>query len=224
MPYKIHPIRLPLPFHLGSVNCYLVETASGYVLIDTGGSNGRAELLRRLEDAGCTPGKLRLVVLTHGDFDHSGNAAYLRQAFSTLVALHPSDSVMVERGNMLAARRRGSTALGGVTAALFGFGRSARFTPDVALEDGFPLSAFGFDARALWLPGHSAGSVGVLTPTGDLFCGDLLLNSAKPALNRLIDDPEMADASLARLESLEISTVYPGHGDPFAIDQFFQGD
>lgn len=29
-------ISLSLPFRMGSVNCYLIETDSGYVLIDTG--------------------------------------------------------------------------------------------------------------------------------------------------------------------------------------------
>ncbi|RLI67201.1 hypothetical protein DRO91_10540, partial [Candidatus Heimdallarchaeota archaeon] len=31
-------------------------------------------LERELEKAGCKPGDLKLVVLTHGDFDHTGNA------------------------------------------------------------------------------------------------------------------------------------------------------
>ena len=30
-------ISVPLPFKMGRVNCYLVRSESGYVLIDTGG-------------------------------------------------------------------------------------------------------------------------------------------------------------------------------------------
>jgi len=41
---EIKVITLLLPYRLGSVNCYLVETDTGFVLIDTGGSNKRAEL------------------------------------------------------------------------------------------------------------------------------------------------------------------------------------
>jgi hydroxyacylglutathione hydrolase len=44
MPNRIKTIRLSLPFRLGSANCYLVETGSGFVLIDTGSSNKRADL------------------------------------------------------------------------------------------------------------------------------------------------------------------------------------
>jgi len=220
MPYTIHTIRLALPFHMSVVNCYLLDTGAGFVLIDTGGSNRRAELLRALEAAGCASGDLCLVVLTHGDFDHSGNAAYLRQAFSTLVALHPGDAAAVERGDMFGGRKKGNPLFRALTPLLFGFGRRDRFTPDIRVEDGYPLAAFGLDARVLCMPGHSSGSIGVLTAAGDLFCGDMFTNDAAPALNTLIDDPAAAEASLDRLECLEIGTVYPGHGQPFTMEQF----
>ena len=76
---QIRAISLTLPFRMGSVNCYIVETDSGFVLIDTGASNRRSQLEKELESAGCKPGDLKLIILTHGDFDHTGNAAYLRR-------------------------------------------------------------------------------------------------------------------------------------------------
>jgi glyoxylase-like metal-dependent hydrolase (beta-lactamase superfamily II) len=42
-------------------------------------------------------------------------------------------------------------------------------------------------------------------------------------LNSLMDDPAAAAASLARLESLKIGTVYPGHGQPFAMELLTNG-
>ena len=224
MSYVIHTIRLALPLNMSVVNCYLLETGTGYVLIDTGGPNKRGALLRALEGAGCAPGDLRLVVLTHGDFDHSGNAAHLRRAFSSLVAMHPSDAPAVERGDMFGNRKKGNLLFRALTSLLFRFGRRDRFTPDIRDEDGYPLSAFGLDAREVCMPGHSPGSIGVLTAAGDLFCGDLFTNDDAPALNALMDDVAAAEASLARLECLEIGTVYPGHGQPFAMEQFFQID
>ncbi len=46
-----------------------IETDTGYILIDTGGSNKRTDLEKELASAGCKPGYLKLIVLTHGDFD-----------------------------------------------------------------------------------------------------------------------------------------------------------
>ncbi len=71
-------MSLRLPFRLGSVNCYIVETDSRFFLVDTGASNKRSTIEKELESAGCKPGDLMLIVLTHGDFVHTGNAAYLR--------------------------------------------------------------------------------------------------------------------------------------------------
>jgi hydroxyacylglutathione hydrolase len=64
---------------LASVNSYLVAAGDGFVLIDTGKPEKRGDLDARLSAASCTSGNLKLIVLTHGDYDHAGNAAYLRE-------------------------------------------------------------------------------------------------------------------------------------------------
>jgi hydroxyacylglutathione hydrolase len=223
MPQDIKPIRLPLPYKLGAVNCYLVETGSGYILIDTGGSNKRTELERELLRAGCRPGSLTLIVLTHGDFDHSGNAAHLRKKFGAKIAMHHDDSGMVERGDMFGDRQKGNNILTRrLVPILFGFGKSERFTPDFYLDEGDALSDYGFDARVLRIPGHSKGSIGILTAGGDLFGGDLLENTDEPVLNSIMDDLAAANASVERLKSLEIEAVYPGHGGPFPMERFLK--
>src|SRR5512139_458062 len=108
MSSDITTITLALPFRLGSVNCYLVKTVQGHVLIDTGSSNQRAVLEQALLKAGCQPGNLKLIILTHGDFDHTGNAAYLRQKFNAPLAMHPADFDMLARGDMFASRSNGN--------------------------------------------------------------------------------------------------------------------
>ncbi|MBN1810268.1 MAG: MBL fold metallo-hydrolase [Anaerolineae bacterium] len=220
MPQEITAISLPLPYKLGSVNCYLVETDVGYVLIDTGGSSGCANLERELEGAGCQPGNLKLIVLTHGDFDHTGNAAYLGKKFGAKIAMDEDDSGMVERGDMFWNRNKGGILFRMMAPILFGFGKSKRFKPDFYVDEGSDLSEYGFDAQVLSIPGHSKGSIGILTAGGDLFCGDLLENTKEPALNSIVDDLAAANASVEKLQSLEIHTVYPGHGQPFPMESF----
>jgi hydroxyacylglutathione hydrolase len=216
---KTTVIGLSLPFKLGSVNCYLIDTGSGYVLIDTGSSNRRADLEKELISAGCKPGSLKLIVLTHGDFDHSGNAAYLRTAFDARIAMHHEDSGMAERGDMFWNRKKGNALLKLIAPVLFGFHKSHRFTPDLYVDDGTDLSDYGLDAQVVHIPGHSKGSIGILTAGGDLFCGDLLENTHKPAPGSIMDDLAAMKASIARLQTLEIGTVYPGHGSPFPMSR-----
>jgi len=218
MQNEIKTINLPLPFRMGSVNCYLIKTDAGYYLIDTGGSNSRQELLRELESAGCKPGLFKLIVITHGDFDHTGNAAYLRDTFGGKIAMHPDDAGMAERGDMFVNRKKPNIIIRKLLPILSGFGSAERFAPDLLLEDGQDLSGYGFDARVISIPGHSKGSIGFLTAAGEFFCGDLLDNTKEPALNSIMDDLAAATASLQKLRGLSIGTVYPGHGKPFPLN------
>ena len=225
MTQEINTISLSLPYRLGSVNCYLIKTDTGYILIDTGCSNKRTDLEKELESAGCKPGDLKLIIITHGDFDHTGNAAYLRTKFGTQIAMHSDDSGMVERGDMFWNRKKPNILVRKMAPILFKFGRSEQFKPDLYIGNGYDLSRYGFEAKVICIPGHSKGSIGILTAGGDLICGDLLENRYKPdqpELNSLMDDSAAAYDSVEKLKSLTINTVYPGHGEPFPMELFIK--
>ena len=204
-----------MPVRMGQANCYLIESKEGYLLIDTGCSTARKALLEALDRNGCSQSSLRLIQLTHGDFDHTGNAAYLRDHFGARLAMHAADAGMGRTGDMFASRRQPNIVVRSLIPVFTGFGKSEWFSPDILLDDGFDLSHYGLDARVLSLPGHSRGSIGILTNSGDFFCGDLFENVKEPALNSLMDDPQAARESLESLQGLQITTVYPGHGEPF---------
>jgi hydroxyacylglutathione hydrolase len=207
-----------------AVNCYLVQSGAGFFLIDTGMAKKQDSLVRDLELAGCRPGNLKLIILTHGDFDHSGNSAYLRQRYGVRIAMHRGDLVNVESGDMFANKKTNPIArtIVKIMFSVTGLGKFQTFTPDIYLEDGQDLSAFGLDATVIYLPGHSKGSIGILTQDGDLFCGDLLENTKIPAVNTLGDNPDQMKASAEKLKGFAIHTVYPGHGSPFPMAPFFR--
>ncbi|MBU7015971.1 MAG: MBL fold metallo-hydrolase, partial [Theionarchaea archaeon] len=148
---------------------------------------------------------------------HIGNCAYLGKKFGAKTAMHYDDAGMAERGDMFWNRKKVNTLIRTIFKVFFGLSKSDRFSPDLYVEDGYDLSEYGFDAKVIHIPGHSKGSIGVLTGGCDLFCGDLLTNVDKPALNSLMDDLEAAHASVEKLKRLEINTVYPGHGKPFSM-------
>ena len=213
--------------NLGGVNCYLVKTSAGFLLIDTGFSGKRADLEKELLSAGCKPGDLKLVILTHGDSDHAGNAAYLREKYGTKIAVHSGDAGMVERGDMSWNRKAKPDQISIIfrimmlLAPLFFRGsKFDTFSPDLTIAEGFDLSEYGFEAQVLHLPGHSKGSIGILTAGGDLFCGDFYYNFFGQPSCLFINDLTDYNASLEKLKSLKITTVYPGHGKPFPMDAF----
>ena len=205
-----------------SVNCYLVQLEDGFVLIDTGTTNRRRQIESALRAAGCQPGNLKLIILTHGDFDHCGNAAYLRETFGAQIALHGDDLGMVERGDMYWNRQQPNRIVKAIFGLIIKLAPKDRFTPDITLADGDNLAAYGFDAQVIDLPGHSRGSVGILVGDDTLFCGDLLGNRDEPALWMIIDDEAAAHASVEKLNAYPDTTVYPGHGHPFMMQHFLE--
>ena len=69
----IHRLRIPTPFAVGRVNCYLIEDEP-LTLVDTGPNSGKAldELQHQLAELGHAIDDLELVVLTHQHIDHLG--------------------------------------------------------------------------------------------------------------------------------------------------------
>ena len=210
-----------LTFHyLTDTNSYLIKTNTGYILIDTGYPTNRKDLDKQLADAGCTPRNLKLILITHGHFDHTGNCAFLRQKYGVPIAMHKGDLQMVETGDMFYNKNIIMRAFGKILFFLLLRGTFQKFTPDILIEDKHDLTTYGLEAKIIHIPGHSKGSIGILTTDNNFICGDLLTNIKKPQKNTLIDSQEELDASMEQIKNLKIVMIYPGHGTPFSMEQF----
>jgi hydroxyacylglutathione hydrolase len=201
------------------VNCYLIKINSGFMLVDSGMSFRRGTLTKALDEAGCRPGDLKLVIITHGDYDHTGNCAFLQKKYGAKIAIHRNEIGAVEWGDMLSSRKTKQGIGLRISQAIFKPLIFSKVKPDIYVGEGDDLSQWGLEGKIVHIPGHTIGSIGVLTKEGDFFCGDLLTNSGKPEKNRLVDDAVEMDASIEKLKNLNISTIYPGHGKPFKIEE-----
>ena len=201
------------------VNAFLLTVKEGFVLIDTGLSMHWKKLESELLSAGCLPDKLKLVIITHGDMDHTGNCAKLQEKYKCKIAIHKEDSQMVETGTPL--KRKVKTLQGRIFIMIRRLFRKKfmfdKFKPDIYLTDGQHLDEYGLDAVVVHIPGHTKGSIGILTADGNLFAGDTFTNNKKPDTANYIENFQDLKSSLARLKEMNIKTVYPGHGKPFAM-------
>ena len=226
---------------LKGVNCYLGKEGNNFVLFDTGGhtlfdkefTNRREALENELKKAGCEPGNLKLVVLTHGDIDHVANALYLKEKYQTQLAMHADDRMLVESLSM-EKMMRSFHFKSVVLKIIFQLMRQKitrisqkmmndfqPFKPDILLREGDSLSQYGFRAKILHIPGHTAGSIGVLTDNDELICGDIFLNVKKPVTVVNADDFKTLAKSVDRLKTIQLKMIYPGHGKPFEARQLF---
>ncbi|MCL4368517.1 MAG: MBL fold metallo-hydrolase [Actinobacteria bacterium] len=210
--------RLALGRGVFSVNCYLIKTDLGFVLVDTGTRRQRAKLAGGLRAQGCEPGSLKLILITHGDFDHIGNAAHVRRTFSAPIAMHEGDAPMSASGDMFLGRKRPNRLVRALLSLVARLPEEDRFAPDVLIDEGSDLTGFGLPgAEVLLLRGHSAGSIALLLVGGSVLCGDVLENRKAPRLASIMDDLPAAEASVGRLKTRKVTTVFPGHGKPFEL-------
>lgn len=204
----------------GHTNCFLLkdETTQKAVLIDAGSAADKG-FIERLNAAGWTE-QIGLLILTHGHFDHVGHAAMLQGHYGIKVAIHQSDAEGVKQGRMDFSPAE--SLLGGIIRSASARGmekaRYSPFTPDIIIGDEEPLPGFEM-FRPVHLPGHTAGSIGVLFD-GCLFAGDLVMNMPFPSPCLFADDFPMLKQSIERAKTLNPATVYPSHGMPFSGERF----
>jgi glyoxylase-like metal-dependent hydrolase (beta-lactamase superfamily II) len=193
---------------------YLIEGNAGLVLVDAGLPHFERSVLRRMRALGRNGDDLRLIFVTHAHLDHYGSAAALRRLTGAPVAVHRADGDAMARGETSLGSIRGG---GWLMAALLPLSkpvlRLEPTPPDLLLDDGDDLRAYGLDAVVLHTPGHTPGS-GCLVIEGRIaFAGDLLSTTSRPLVQRYFaDDWPLIPSSLARLQALRPEWIYPGHG------------
>lgn len=193
----------------GGGNAYLLKSEAGAVLVDTGSLKARDKVLAACQGAG-----VRLILLTHGHFDHCQNAAFLARELGCPVGISPEDRPLLAKGEK--RRVAGHGLLGRAFAAASN--RSIQknhiepVEPAVALAGGMSLEPYGLRGRVVALPGHTLGSVGVLLETGELFAGDAMMGIGRPSGAWCYEDREAARRSEGVIRALEARRVYFGHG------------
>lgn len=213
-----------IPVQLGITHCYLIQDR-GLILVDCGPRNQVQSFLKQLDQMGYHPSDIKLILLTHGHFDHIGSATEIKAISGAPLAMHVGDAEPVEQG--VAIPVQGISSWGRVVAAFSGLaaGLSAinPLSIDIKLgDDAVSLEPYGIPGRILHTPGHTRGSVSVLLEDGQAFVGDLAMNMAplrfSPGLSIFGYDAGAVKASCARLLGLGAKVIYPSHGMPFSAE------
>jgi glyoxylase-like metal-dependent hydrolase (beta-lactamase superfamily II) len=196
---------------LGVSNAYLLETAQGVILVDTGLPLSEEMILARLATLGRAD--LRLIFITHAHVDHYGSAAALRRQTGAAIAVHRADAE-----DMAAGRTRLGTirAWGWTQPTLPRLEPLLRVEPakaDLVLEEGKLPGALRLDAQVVHLPGHTSGSCALLVEGQYAFIGDLISTVGPVHVQRSYaqDWPQVA-ASVEKLRGCRPVQLFPGHG------------
>jgi hydroxyacylglutathione hydrolase len=185
-------------------NCYIVgdPDTKEAIVIDPGGD---AEAISDLLVSNQLT--VRQIVATHAHFDHIVAAQRLRELTGAPFRLHSSDNVMLDWYQ---------------ESALLFLGTELPPPPDVdsATDEGDTLAAGGVVLRVLHTPGHSPGSI-VLVSDEAVFTGDTLFAGSVGRTDLPGGDADaLVRAVREKLFALEDDLpAYPGHGPPTTLGQ-----
>ena len=230
----VETLSLPTPYPVGPVNAYVL-VSEPLTMIDAGVNTVDAENALKLGFAakGLFVEGVERLLITHGHPDHYGLAPTIKKMSHAETfmggdeyARITDDRLPWEMGRLLmesgfpmeqlqkmGERERRMQRIHQVT--------QLECTP---VKEGDTFDFRDFTLTAISLPGHTGGHLGYYEPeTGTLFGGDTLLPhvSPNPILEPEGEPPSQRRRSLKqylesldRLDELDLSIVYPGHGPP----------
>ncbi|TRO81166.1 MBL fold metallo-hydrolase [Trichloromonas acetexigens] len=190
-----------LPVGPLQVNCYIVgcETTREALVVDPGDEGGR--ILAALDRAGL---QARLVVNTHGHFDHIGANAFLVEKTGAELLIHEKDVPLLAQSER--------------HAELFGLSVVPSPAPTRTLVGGEELSVGELRIQIIHTPGHSPGGICLLVD-GHLFAGDTLFAGSIGRTDLAGGNHEQLLAAIREqlLVLPEATVVHPGHGPDTSI-------
>ncbi|GAF72209.1 unnamed protein product, partial [marine sediment metagenome] len=161
------------------------------------------KILNRIKELGI---EIKVILVTHGHFDHVGAVAPLKRELNVEFLAHKDDLFFIEDGEN-AARRWGVMI-------------EQPPKPDRFIKDGDTIEVGNYELEVLHTPGHSPGGVSFLH-NRMVFGGDTLFQSSIGRTDfRKGSFEELEKSIKTRLYTLPDDTiVYTGHGPTTTIGE-----
>ncbi len=233
----IYQLRLPLPFKLDHIQCYLLRGDDGWTIVDAGLNTSacRAGWQKTFAELKIVPGDVAQIVITHCHPDHYGLAGWLQAQCRTEEIVPPAR--LSPRGIQFVEEvwKQHKSQIGRMETSFFQCGLpteqavaaanklsfvAARTSPHPELipplQAGTTIQMGNRTFEMIHAPGHADGQI-IFYDADDrlLLCGDHVLNDITPHVGRWSEgDPDPLGRylnSLQQLSGLDVRLALPGH-------------
>jgi glyoxylase-like metal-dependent hydrolase (beta-lactamase superfamily II) len=207
---------------VGYSNSILLVNGSNSVIIDTGVRGNFRHFKTLLKQFSLKPTDIKLIILTHTHYDHTGNLKPLAKLTGAKVLVHKNEFENLKNGFIRIPTGQGPysgliSKLGRIVYPKFASPKP--FVADLINENEFDLREFGIDGKIISTPGHSAGSQSLLLGK-KLISGDTFINIQNGKIfPPFANDPKTLLETWQNLFDLGIKEIYPGHGNPFEVEK-----
>lgn len=217
---QIVPGVYVIPFWAGYLNIFVIETADGLALVDTGtGPKSIDRVTTALERAGRRLDEVRHVLITHAHFDHIGGLVALQERVSAQTYAHRREALAIQGEQPVAFPARDD--LRGLPWLMSYVVVHPPVTPaivNVKVTDGDTLADVLPGLQVIELTGHTYGHVGYYWPErGILFGGDALMRypwGLRMPFRAASPDWDAVRQSIKRIATLDFDVLCLGHGRP----------
>jgi len=182
-----------------SCTSYLILGDKMNVLIDSGINQKFGILKRDLEKIGLKTNQLNMIINTHEHVDHFGANIYLQQKVSILTHRYAATKIMSADDEVLLCRAHGHDPKG--------------YHVHLWMENTNIIDLGNWFLKVLHTPGHTSGSICIYEPRKKiLISGDTVF--AKGTISNISSSGSYGEYinSLARLNTMKIDLLLPGHG------------
>ena len=174
------------------------------------------------------PNEVKLIVITHGHFDHAGSSDVARSLTKAPVAAHKNALGFIKEGTFPAykARNEHGQMFIDQIANPAPVDKPEPFDVDYVLDDSdFDLTPFGVSGKVVYTPAHTDSSVTIVLDSKEAILADNIIadgfDNGKCVLGLICQDREAMLTSTKGLLDSGVEKYYSGHGGPFTKEEVF---
>jgi len=211
-----------LPFKM--LQSHLIQDTKT-IIVDTGNPGSAPKILEAMRVHNIPHDNVSIILLTHSHVDHIGSAAELQDVLKVPIAIHRLEKENVENGIRLPLTPKNWFGKLFLKTPLTKE-KVGKFKVEIVLEGAEDLASYGVNARVIFTPGHTPGSVSVMLANREMVAGDVasggillggIINSDVPMWPIFHNDTITSIESLKEIIKLSPTKIHVGHGGPLDV-------